>query len=70
MDIEPDAVELVQVACTEFICFVTSEAVESVQKQGRVAIKETDIQESLERLGFTQYLMALDCQLRVLRKRI
>ena len=32
LDIDPAAVEYVQVACTEFICFVTSEAVESVHQ--------------------------------------
>ncbi len=65
--IEQDAVELMQVVCTEFICFVTSDAVESVREQGRVAIKEQDIMEALDNLGFDHYLFVLETQMRFMK---
>ena len=68
MQVSEECLALVQVAATEFVCFVTSDAIESVQQAGRVAIKEQDVIESLENLGFTSYLRVLDSQLRHSKK--
>lgn len=40
MEVSDEAKELMQVASTEFICFVTSDAIDNVLSMGRVAIKE------------------------------
>ncbi len=60
MEISDEARELMQVASTEFICFVTSDAIDNVNAMGRVAIKEQDIIESLENLGFANYIFVID----------
>lgn len=60
MDISDGALEFVQVAATEFICFVTSDAIENVKQGSRVAIKEQDVLESLENLGFEDYLQVIE----------
>ena len=52
IEITDEARELMQVVATEFICFITSDAIDNVLTTGRVAIKEQDILESLENLGF------------------
>ena len=38
--IDVEARKLVQVGVTEFICFITSDMIEEITKQNRVAIKE------------------------------
>ena len=52
--------ELVQVALTEFICFITSDIIEDVREQQRVAIKDQDILESMDKLGFDHYIPCLE----------
>lgn len=64
MQISEEAIECMQVAVTEFVCFVTSDAIESVQKFGRVAIKGQDVIESLEALGFGSYIGVMDSHTR------
>ena len=64
--IDVEARKLVQVAVTEFICFITSDMIDEITKQNRVAIKEQDILESLENMGFSHYLPVLDTQMRKL----
>ena len=64
--IDVEARKLVQVAVTEFICFITSDMIDEITKQNRVAIKEQDIIESLENMGFSHYLPILDTQMRKL----
>lgn len=59
-EIDEAALELVQVAATEFICFITSDAIEGVKTSSRVAIKEQDVLESLENLGFEDYLSVIE----------
>lgn len=58
--IDNGAVELIQVALTEFICFITSDIIEDVRDQQRVAIKDQDILESMKKLGFDNYIPTLD----------
>ena len=64
--IEEEAVELVQVALTEFICFVTSDIIEDVHSQQRIAIKDQDIIESMKKLGFEHYVPTLDALMKKL----
>ena len=65
MEISEEARELMQMSATEFICFVTSDAIDNVLSLGRVAIKEQDVIESLENLGFSNYLFVIDALTRV-----
>jgi histone H3/H4 len=65
MEVSDEARELMQVASTEFICFVTSDAIDNVLQMGRVSIKEQDVIESLENLGFSNYLFVIDSHSRV-----
>lgn len=54
---------MVQVAATEFICFVTSDSIDSVLAEGRVAVREQDLMDSVERLGFGSYASIMETQL-------
>jgi len=49
-----------QVAATEFICFFTSDTIEEVHEQQRVAIKDQDIVETMSKLGFDHYVPTLE----------
>jgi hypothetical protein len=49
-----------QVAATEFICFVTSDIIEEVHDQQRVAIKDQDLLESMNKLGFSHFVPTLE----------
>ena len=64
--IDPEARALVQVAVTEFICFITSDVIEEISKEKRVAIKEQDIIESLDKMGFEPYVSVLETLMRKL----
>lgn len=68
MEICPEALELVQVAATEFISFITSDAIDNVMTGNRVAIKEQDVLESLESLGFEDYIQVIETHQRVVKK--
>ena len=57
---------MVQVAVTEFICFITSDIMEEISKEKRVAIKEQDIIESLDKMGFGEYVFVLETLMRKL----
>ena len=57
---------MVQVAVTEFICFITSDIIDEIQKERRVAIKEQDIIESLDKMGFSSYVPVLETLMRKL----
>lgn len=50
-----DAKELFQEILTEFICFVSSEAADSANKNNRKTILGSDILDSLNELGFEHY---------------
>ena len=52
LKIDSNARALVQVAVTEFICFITSDIIEELSKEKRVAIKEQDIIESVDKMGY------------------
>lgn len=56
--------ELVNVALTEFICFITSDIIFEVRDQQRVAIKDQDIIESMSKLGFDHYIPCLEAMVR------
>ena len=66
MKIDSEARSLVQVAVTEFICFITSDIIEEISKEGRVAIKEQDIIESLDKMGFSHYVSVMETLMRKL----
>ena len=51
---------------TEFICFITSDIIEEISKERRVAIKEQDIIESLDKMGFEDYVPVLETLMRKL----
>ena len=55
---------MVQVAATEFICLITSDAIEGVKSGNRVAIKQQDVMESLENFGFDEYVTVIESYLR------
>ncbi|CDW87077.1 UNKNOWN [Stylonychia lemnae] len=61
--IDAQALEVMQEILTEFICFVTADMAEEVQKERRVALKGQDLIESLNRLGFGHYTGVLDALL-------
>ena len=52
------------VALTEFICFITSDIISEVRDQQRVAIKDQDIIESMNKLGFDHYIPTLEAMVR------
>ena len=66
LSIDAEARALVQVAVTEFICFITSDIIEEISKERRVAIKEQDIIESLDKMGYTHYVPILETMMRKL----
>ena len=49
------------------MCFVTSDAIDTVNQNNRVAVKDHDVIESLERLGFGHYISVLEAQMRIKR---
>jgi len=49
------------------VCFVTSDAIDTVNQNNRVAVKDHDVIESLERLGFGHYISVLEAQMRIKR---
>ena len=53
-------------AVTEFICFITSDIIEEISKEKRVAIKEQDIIESLDKMGFAHFVPVLETLMRKL----
>ncbi|KEJ83146.1 hypothetical protein OXYTRIMIC_538 [Oxytricha trifallax] len=60
---EPEMAELMQQMLTEFICFVTHDMTEEISKERRVAIKGTDLIESLQKLGFQHFTPPLEVML-------
>lgn len=60
MKIDKDVSPLMQEITTEFICFVTSDMIEDIQKENRVTIKGSDIVGSLTKLGFDNISDTLD----------
>ena len=51
---------------TEFICFITGDIIEEISKEKRVAIKEQDIIESLDKMGFGHYVPVMEALMRKL----
>ena len=61
--IDKEVVELMQEMVTEFVCFVTSDMAEEVNRDRRVSLKGQDLIESLHKLGFTQIAEILEIML-------
>ncbi len=57
---------MMQVFVTEFICFITGDIIEEISKEKRVAIKEQDIIESLDKMGFGHYVPVMEALMRKL----
>ncbi|KAL3848657.1 hypothetical protein ACJIZ3_010539 [Penstemon smallii] len=67
--ISNDAKEAVQHCVTEFISFITSEAIQKCQHEGRRIIKPEDVISAMEELGFDDYKEPLDLFLKKYRMR-
>lgn len=66
LKIDREARALMQVAVTEFICFITSDVIDEISSEKRVAIKEQDLIESIEKMGFKPYVRVLETLMRKL----
>ncbi|KEJ82815.1 hypothetical protein OXYTRIMIC_027 [Oxytricha trifallax] len=60
---EPEMAEIMQQMVTEFICFVTHDMTEELAKERRVAIKGSDLIESLQKIGFQHFTPSLEAML-------
>lgn len=54
---DPDAVKLFNQMCVEFVCLLTSEANELMEKSKRKTIMAEHMQEALKGLGFGDYVV-------------
>ena len=57
--VQQETKELMQVILTEFVLFITTDAIERVKENNRVAVQGGDVLEALEALGYGHYTPVL-----------